>query len=37
MIVKSIFIYTHERLDFPFCTARIARLCNLGCVEIGKS
>jgi len=29
--------YTHERLDFPFCTARIARLCNMGCAEIGKS
>jgi len=29
--------YTHERLDFPFCTAYIARLCNRGCAEIGKS
>ncbi len=29
--------YTHERLDFLFCTARIVRLCNMGCAEIGKS
>ena len=29
--------YTHERLDFPFYAARIARLCNMGFAEIGKS
>ncbi len=22
-------IYTHKRLDFPFCTARIVRLYNM--------
>ena len=21
--------YTHERLDFPFCTAQVVRLCSL--------
>jgi len=28
---------THERLDFPFCKVRIARLCNMDGAEIGKS
>ena len=31
------FVYTHERLDFPFCIAHIARLYIMGCAEIGKA
>ena len=34
---SSGFYYTYKRLDFPFCTTHIARLCNMGCAEIGKS
>ena len=26
----------HERLDFPFRTVHVARLCDLCCAEIGK-
>jgi len=34
--IIPIFFCTHERLDFPFCTTRIAHLCNMVCAEIGK-
>ncbi len=30
-------IYTQKRFDFSLCTARIVRLCSMGCAEIGKS
>jgi len=37
LIFFDIYFYTHERLDFPFGTARIVCLYNMGCAEIGKS
>ena len=36
-LLENFSFYTHERLDFPFCTTRIVLFCNMGCVEIGKS